>query len=190
MVLGFPPGPLMAASTHTSQALDHRHGAAGPGQGRGAGTSSPLTYEQRIIELRGTLWVTEDIALCRAETAVWPGAGGMRVWRLTQTDWVRTQNACRLRDDQPVPIQEARGCATRLFGSPGAVATYRLGCRGQRGSACRELSRNGTKVQQVMILERATVASRPDYDGGRGPLAPHGAGVGMRGGRIRTESLC
>ncbi len=66
----------------------------------------------RLIELHQTLRVPEDIALFRAEMAVWPGSGRLRPWQEDVRDWVTANNACRrdilerLRADGPLPASE------------------------------------------------------------------------------------
>jgi uncharacterized protein YcaQ len=56
--------------------------------------------------------VPEDIALFRAEMAVWPGSGELRGWQEEVADWVRANNDCRrdvldrLRADGPLPTSE------------------------------------------------------------------------------------
>ena len=64
--------------------------------------------QQQLIELRGTLRPAEDLALYRAEMAEWPGSGQVSGWKQLQSDWVRSNNACRedilerLRADGPL----------------------------------------------------------------------------------------
>jgi uncharacterized protein len=68
--------------------------------------------EQRLIELHQTLRVPEDLALFRAEMAVWPGTGKLRGWQEEVRDWVTVNNDCRraildrLRADGPLPTSE------------------------------------------------------------------------------------
>ena len=68
--------------------------------------------EQRLIELRQTLRVPDDIALFRAEMAAWPGSGELRPWQEDIRDWVMANNDCRrdilerLRSDGPLPASE------------------------------------------------------------------------------------
>jgi uncharacterized protein YcaQ len=68
--------------------------------------------EQRLIELRGSLRVPEDIALFRAEMAEWPGTGDLQPWKEEVRDWVTANNDCRrdilqrLRADGPLPLRE------------------------------------------------------------------------------------
>ncbi|WP_254185143.1 crosslink repair DNA glycosylase YcaQ family protein [Nocardioides panacis] len=68
--------------------------------------------EQRLIELRGSLRVAEDIALHRARMADWPGVGELLPWQEEVRDWVAANNDCRrdilerLRADGPLPIRE------------------------------------------------------------------------------------
>ncbi len=64
--------------------------------------------EQRLFELHQTLRAPEDIALFRAEMAVWPGEGKLRPWQQQVRDWVVANNDCRreilerLRTDGPL----------------------------------------------------------------------------------------
>jgi hypothetical protein len=211
--------------------------------------------EQRIIELRGTL-VAEDIALCRAEMAEWSGAGGVRGWKLTQSECVKTNNACRrdilegLRAGGPLPeaelpdtcvqpwastgwnknqniklilaswCSEGRsrppagrdatgcgtwrpastpttrrsrsrrrcGCATRLSGSPPAVATRRLRCWGQRRSVSRAFAEQD-EGPAGHDPEEQPLRPGPDYDAGPVTVS-RSVPVGMRGGRIHAAPLC
>jgi uncharacterized protein len=68
--------------------------------------------EQRLFELHQTLRAPEDIALFRAEMAVWPGEGKLRPWQEQVRDWVDANNDCRrdilerLRTDGPLPMSE------------------------------------------------------------------------------------
>ena len=68
--------------------------------------------ELRLIELRGSLRVAEDIALHRAEMAQWPGSGALRDWEEQVQDWVDANDACRrdilerLRADGPLHLRD------------------------------------------------------------------------------------
>lgn len=81
--------------------------------------------EQRLIELRGSLRVAEDLALYRAEMAEWPGTGEVRGWRQQQSNWVTANNACRsdilgrLRADGPLPVRELPDTCVRPWASTG-----------------------------------------------------------------------
>lgn len=81
--------------------------------------------EQRLIELRGTLRVADDIALYRAEMAQWPGTGEVRAYKHAQSDWVTANNACRLdilerlRADGPLPVRELPDTCVRPWQSTG-----------------------------------------------------------------------
>ncbi len=81
--------------------------------------------EQRIIELRGTLRVAEDIALYRAEMAEWPGVGEVSGWKRSQAEWVRANNACRrdilerLRADGPLRAAELPDTCVQPWASTG-----------------------------------------------------------------------
>ena len=81
--------------------------------------------ELRLIELRGTLRVADDLALYRAEMAEWPGAGAVGSWKRAQSDWVTTNNACRrdilelLRADGPLPMSELPDTCVQPWASSG-----------------------------------------------------------------------
>ncbi|MGB0101690.1 MAG: crosslink repair DNA glycosylase YcaQ family protein [Nocardioides sp.] len=65
--------------------------------------------EQRLIEHRGFVRPIEDLALFRAEMAVWPGTGELKDWELARAAWVEANDSCRrdvlaaLRADGPLP---------------------------------------------------------------------------------------
>jgi uncharacterized protein YcaQ len=81
--------------------------------------------EQRIIELRGTLRVAEDVALYRAEMAEWPGTGAVSGWKLANSEWVTANNECRrdilerLRTDGPLPAAELPDTCVKPWSSTG-----------------------------------------------------------------------
>jgi uncharacterized protein YcaQ len=81
--------------------------------------------ELRLIELRGTLRVADDIALYRAEMAEWPGSGEVRGWKQQQSDWVMANNACRidilerLRADGPLTKSELPDTCVTPWASSG-----------------------------------------------------------------------
>jgi uncharacterized protein YcaQ len=81
--------------------------------------------EQRLIELNQTVRVPEDLALFRAEMAVWPGSGELREWQEDVPDWVRANNACRrdilqrLRADGPLPTSELPDTCVVAWNSSG-----------------------------------------------------------------------
>src|SRR5262247_2347477 len=56
---------------------------------------SALT-DRTLLELRGMIRPSEDIALYRAEMALWPGTGPLKDWQVYHRDWVRANDACRL----------------------------------------------------------------------------------------------
>jgi uncharacterized protein len=64
-----------------------------------------------LVELQGMLRPAADIALFRAEMAVWPGPGELREWEEAQRDWVAANGECRrdildrLHDDGPLPAR-------------------------------------------------------------------------------------
>jgi uncharacterized protein YcaQ len=65
--------------------------------------------EQRLLELDMLIRPAEDIALYRAEMALWPGPGELREWQESVRDWFEANGACRkdildlLRTDGPLP---------------------------------------------------------------------------------------
>jgi uncharacterized protein YcaQ len=67
--------------------------------------------ERSLIELRAMIRPAEDIALYRADMALWDAAerGELDGWRASQRDWVRANDACRrdilarLADSGPLP---------------------------------------------------------------------------------------
>ncbi|KQY46893.1 DNA glycosylase AlkZ-like family protein [Cellulomonas sp. Root137] len=82
--------------------------------------------EQTIIEFRGMLRVAEDLALYRAEMAVWPGTGTrVKDWQRGNRQWVADNEACRqdilelLRADGPLPISELPDTCVRPWRSSG-----------------------------------------------------------------------
>ncbi|NUU16004.1 winged helix DNA-binding domain-containing protein [Cellulomonas humilata] len=82
--------------------------------------------EQTIIEFRGMLRVAEDLALYRAEMAVWPGTGTrVKDWQRGNRQWVADNEACRqdilelLRADGPLPISELPDTCVRPWKSSG-----------------------------------------------------------------------
>src|SRR5688572_13663540 len=64
--------------------------------------------EQRLIEHQGFVRPVEDMALFRAEMALWPGAGELKSWEVGRAQWVEANDACRrdvlevLRADGPL----------------------------------------------------------------------------------------
>lgn len=53
------------------------------------------TEHRMLVELHMCLRPAEDIALYRAEMAVWPGAGKLRDWQVGLRDWVAANDDCR-----------------------------------------------------------------------------------------------
>jgi len=51
--------------------------------------------ERKLIELRGMIRPSEDLALYRAAMAEWPGRGELRDWQVDTRDWVEANDACR-----------------------------------------------------------------------------------------------
>jgi uncharacterized protein len=67
---------------------------------------------QTLLDLRGMIRPSEDLALYRADMADWPGRGELRDWQEYARDWVAANKACRLdilerlRADGPLPARE------------------------------------------------------------------------------------
>ncbi|WP_456785878.1 DNA glycosylase AlkZ-like family protein [Cellulomonas sp. P5_C5] len=81
---------------------------------------------QSILEYRGTLRVAQDLALYRAEMAVWPEVGDRATdWQRSNRRWVADNEGCRqdildlLRSDGPLPISELPDTCVRPWKSSG-----------------------------------------------------------------------
>jgi uncharacterized protein YcaQ len=67
---------------------------------------------QALVEVRGMIRPSEDLALYRADMADWPGRGQLREWQEYVRDWVEVNNGCRLdildrlRSDGPLAARE------------------------------------------------------------------------------------
>jgi uncharacterized protein YcaQ len=81
--------------------------------------------ERHLIELRALLRPAEDIALYRAQMAVWPGSGEQRDWQEFIRDWVLANDRCRreilarLRAEGPLPSRELPDLCERPWSSTG-----------------------------------------------------------------------
>ncbi len=68
--------------------------------------------ERALIELRGMIRPSEDLALYTAEMAEWPGRGSVAGWRAGTLRWVAANEKCRidildrLGSDGPLPARE------------------------------------------------------------------------------------
>jgi uncharacterized protein len=52
--------------------------------------------DRSLIEVRGMIRPSEDVALFRAEMAEWPGNGELLEWQEFRSEWVKANDACRL----------------------------------------------------------------------------------------------
>lgn len=52
--------------------------------------------DRTLIELKAMIRPGEDLALYRADMALWAGPGGLPGWRASMRDWVLANDACRL----------------------------------------------------------------------------------------------
>lgn len=81
--------------------------------------------EQRLVELSGFVRPPADIALFRAEMAIWPGEEPLREWQEDTRDWLRANDGCRrevlalLRTDGPLPASELPDTCVRPWRSSG-----------------------------------------------------------------------
>jgi uncharacterized protein YcaQ len=55
-----------------------------------------LVDRQQLLDHGGFLRPSEDIALLRAEMAIWPGREPLREWQRDNARWVEANNGCRL----------------------------------------------------------------------------------------------
>jgi uncharacterized protein len=51
--------------------------------------------DHSVVDLRGMLRPAEDVALYRADMAVWPGTGELRNYKRNQREWVAANDGCR-----------------------------------------------------------------------------------------------
>jgi hypothetical protein len=51
--------------------------------------------DRTLIELQALIRPAEDLALYRADMAVWPGTGTLRPWQVERRAWVKANDACR-----------------------------------------------------------------------------------------------
>ena len=78
-----------------------------------------------LIELQALIRPAEDIALYRADMAVWPGTGELRPWQIGRRRWVKTNDACRrdilkrLKAKGPLPMRELPDTCVEPWGSTG-----------------------------------------------------------------------
>jgi uncharacterized protein len=52
--------------------------------------------DRTLIELRGLIRPSEDLALYTADMAEWPGPGPLRDWQQANLSWLQANDACRL----------------------------------------------------------------------------------------------
>jgi uncharacterized protein YcaQ len=80
---------------------------------------------QTLLELDAMIRPREDLALYRAEMALWPGRGELREWQKDNREWVRANDACRrnilarLDADGPLPSREFPDLCTVPWKSTG-----------------------------------------------------------------------
>ena len=81
--------------------------------------------DRAVVDLRGVLRPSEDIALYQAEMAQWPGLGDVRNYKLAQRDWVTTNDMCRrdilrrLRSGGPTRQRDLPDTCARPWASSG-----------------------------------------------------------------------
>jgi len=85
---------------------------------------SALT-QRTLIELQALIRPAEDIALYRADMAVWPGTGELRGWQVERRGWIKANDACRrdilkrLKAKGPLPMRELPDTCAVPWGSAG-----------------------------------------------------------------------
>ncbi|MCE9621164.1 MAG: winged helix DNA-binding domain-containing protein [Actinomycetia bacterium] len=78
-----------------------------------------------VIDLRGMIRPSEDIALYTADMAQWPGTGELRSYKKAQRDWVEANDMCRrdilrrLRASGPLTARELPDTCRRPWASSG-----------------------------------------------------------------------
>jgi uncharacterized protein len=81
--------------------------------------------DHSVVDLRGMLRPSEDIALYQADMAQWPGTGDVRNDKKAQRDWVRANEACRrdivrrLRSSGPLTQAELPDTCVKPWASSG-----------------------------------------------------------------------
>ncbi len=81
--------------------------------------------DHSVVDLRGMLRPSEDIALYQADMAQWPGTGELRNFKKTQRDWVTSNDACRrdiirrLRSSGPLKQSELPDTCVKPWASSG-----------------------------------------------------------------------
>jgi uncharacterized protein YcaQ len=81
--------------------------------------------DRRLVELRAMVRPAEDVALYRAEMAVWPGRGELTDWQRHRREWVQANDRCRrdilarLRACGPLPSRELPDTCERPWASTG-----------------------------------------------------------------------
>src|SRR4051794_25090778 len=130
-----------------------------------------------LVEFRGVLRPSDDIALFRAEMAEWPGAGQLKDWQIYIRDWVTANNACR--EDILQRLQsEGQAARARAQGHLcGSMAINRVDQQPQRAQAARL---HGTTRRGPGVLTREP---RARMGPGRAHLCRLPCGVARRGAR-------
>ncbi len=80
---------------------------------------------QQVVEVAGAMRSIDDVALCRAEMAVWPTPGPWKEWHHRLSDWMKANEACRrdvlerLRCEGPLPVGSLPDTCVRPWRSSG-----------------------------------------------------------------------
>jgi uncharacterized protein len=81
--------------------------------------------DHSVVDLRGMLRPSEDIALYQADMVEWPGTGDLRSYKKAQRDWVMANDACRrdivrrLRSSGPLTQSELPDTCVKPWASSG-----------------------------------------------------------------------
>jgi uncharacterized protein YcaQ len=116
------PNDLLAFIKHVTLLQVDMTAAVAPNVDLVSWSRLGVEYEQKelddliqagsLVEFRGVLRPSEDIALFRAEMSEWPGVGPLKDWQVYIRDWVGANSECRadilqrLKSEGPLPARE------------------------------------------------------------------------------------
>jgi uncharacterized protein YcaQ len=105
-----------------------------------------------VVDHRGVVRPSEDMALYRAQMAVWPGVGELKEWQYEVRDWVEANDACRR--DILHRLEESGPLAAREIPDTCVVAWKSSGWNNDRNV--------------LMLLERMVARGEVAVNGRRG----------------------
>ena len=152
-----------------------------------------LIDQQVLIEHQGFVRPIEDIALFRAEMAIWPGREPLREWQRDNARWVEANDGCRreildeLRREGPLPTGAFEDSCEVPWPSSGWTNNRNVQqllklmvARGEVAAAGRE------GRQKLWDLAERVYPDDPVPAGGGGPAGPAGAAAPVARARPRT----